>query len=156
MTITRRALGFISIGIGVVSLLFVMRGGWGRWGDGRHERGHRQPAAVAPQAQAPSNASPDYLRGYADGLEAGQQQSAQQVAPRGARQARFAGPGGHDRRGGPGWFGLLALPLLVLAGLMLLRNRGGRGPWNRGHSNRDLDQPPGPEQPPYTGETRNF
>jgi hypothetical protein len=43
---------------------------------------------------------------------------------------------------------------------MLLRNQGGHWPWQRGRYDRDLDGPPparpGPEQPPYTGETRNF
>jgi hypothetical protein len=147
----------------VLALVVMMRGGAGRWG-GRPERGGRQhvvqqPAAAAPQAPA-SNASPDYLRGYADGLEAGQQ-NAQPVAPQSVRQMRG---GGHDRHGGFGWPGLLALPFLILGGLWLLRNQGWR--WNRGwgqpgrrlHHDHDRPLPARPEaeKPPYTGETHRF
>jgi len=160
MYVSRRGLGFISIALGVVALIVILRGSFGRGGFGRQERGQR-PAAVAPQPQAPQaagNASPDYLRGYADGLEAGQQQNARQAIPQAVRQERFGGRGGHGGRGGPGWLALLALPLLLLGGLMVFRNGRGRWPLSRGR--RDLDRPtparPEPEQAPYTGETRNF
>jgi hypothetical protein len=142
-----------------------MRGGAGRWG-GRPDRGGRQQAVQQPAAAPATNASPDYLRGYADGLEA-RQQNAQQVAPQGIRQMRG---GGHDRHGGFGWAGLLALPFLILGGLWLFRNQGGR--WGRGGGwgrpgrrrhhdhDRDHDRPlparPQAEKPPYTGETHRF
>jgi hypothetical protein len=54
--------------------------------------------------------------------------------------------------------------LLVWLGLRLIRGGGGRGPWGRGGGGRgpdsrgDQDPPskPGPEQPPYTGETQQM
>jgi hypothetical protein len=78
--------------------------------------------------------------------------------------------GGHGGRGGPGWLGLFALPFILLGGLLLFRSRGGRWRWNQswghygrrtpGQPNRDHDRPPpahpGPEEPPYTGETHRF
>jgi hypothetical protein len=164
---SRRGLGLLSIGLGVLALVVIMRGGMGRRGGGPDRGGRQhavlQPAAAAPQAPA-SNASPDYLRGYADGLEA-RQQNAQPVAPQSIRQVRG---GGHDRHGGFGWMGLLALPFLILGGLLLLRNQGWR--WNRGWGrpgrrppgrfDRDHDRPlparPEAEKPPYTGETHRF
>lgn len=82
------------------------------------------------------------------------------------RFEQFRGPGPFGgRHGGPGafffWpfmllgklFKLAFVVLLVWLGLRLLRGRnGGNGRWGRGG-----DQPPpsrpGPEQPPYTGDT---
>jgi hypothetical protein len=162
----RRGIGLVCIGLGVLALLAIMRGGAGRWG-GRPDRGGRQQVVQQPAAAAPANnASPEYLRGYADGLEA-RQQNAQQVAPQSIRQVRG---GGHDRHGGFGWSGLLALPFLILGGLWLFRSQGGR--WGRGGGwgrpgrrlhrdhDRDYDRPltprPEPEKPPYTGETHRF
>jgi hypothetical protein len=163
----RRGIGLVCIGLGVLALLAIMRGGAGRWG-GRPDRGARlqvrqQPAAAAPQAPA-ANASPEYLRGYADGLEA-RQQNAQPLAPQSIRQVRG---GGRDRHGGFGWAGLFALPFLILGGLLLFRQQGRR--WGRGWSkhghplhrahDRDHDRPlpsrPEAEKPPYTGETHRF
>jgi hypothetical protein len=100
-------------------------------------------------------------------------------------QGRFEGPmrGGGPRHGFPFFFlpfmligGLMRIAfvvLLVWLGLRLIRGGGGRGPWGRGpgghgpwgrgpwdQSDRG-DQPPppskpGPEQPPYTGETQQM
>jgi hypothetical protein len=77
---------------------------------------------------------------------------------------RWGGP----RHGFPFFFlpfmligGLLKIAfvvLLVWLGLRLIRG-GGRGPWGRGpDSQGDQDPPskPGPEQPPYTGETQQM
>ena len=49
--------------------------------------------------------------------------------------------------------------LLVWLGLRLIRGGGGRGPWGRGPDSRGGQDPPskpGPEQPPYTGETQQM
>ena len=59
--------------------------------------------------------------------------------------------------------------LLVWLGLRLIRGGGGRGPWGRGpggrgpwgrgpdsHGDQDPPSKPGPEQPPYTGETQQM
>jgi hypothetical protein len=80
---------------------------------------------------------------------------------------------GGPRHGFPGMFffpfmligGLLRIAfvvLLVWLGLRLIRGGGfgrpgGRGPWGRGEQSeqRPPDRP-GPEEPPYTGETREI
>jgi hypothetical protein len=53
---------------------------------------------------------------------------------------------------------LAFVALLIFLGLRLIRG-GGRGPWGRGpdsHSDQDPPSKPGPEQPPYTGETQQM
>ena len=98
-----------------------------------------------------------------------------QFGPRGGFEGRrrWGGP----RHGFPFFFlpfmligGLMKIAfvvLLVWLGLRLIR--GGRGPWGRGpggrgpwgrrpdsHSDQDPPSKPGPEQPPYTGETQQM
>jgi hypothetical protein len=87
-------------------------------------------------------------------------------------------PWGGPRRGFPFFFlpfmligGLMRIAfvvLLVWLGIRLIRGGGGRGPWGRGggrgpsgrgpdsHSDQDPSSKPGPEQPPYTGETQQM
>jgi hypothetical protein len=82
-------------------------------------------------------------------------------------QQEFRGPGpfGGPRRGGPGMFFLLPflllgkliklafVVLLIWLGLRLLRGgKGGR--WGRGGG--EPPSRPGPEQPPYTGDTQQM
>jgi len=98
-----------------------------------------------------------------------------QMGPHGGFQGRM-GWGG-PRHGFPFFFlpfmllgGLMRIAfviLLVWLGLRLIRGGGrgpwgrggGRGPWNQGQGPRgDQDPPskPGPEQPPYTGDTQQM
>jgi len=103
-----------------------------------------------------------------------------QVGPRGQFGPR-GGFAGRMRWGGPGHgFPFFFLPFMLIGGLFKIafvvllvwlglrlirgggRRPGGRGPWGRGpgeHSERGEQDPPskpGPEQPPYTGETEQI
>ena len=95
-----------------------------------------------------------------------------QFGPQGRAEGRMRWGG--PRHGFPFFFlpfiligGLMRIAfvvLLVWLGLRLIRGGGGRGPWGRGGGGRgpdsrgDQDPPskPGPEQPPYTGETQQM
>jgi hypothetical protein len=58
-----------------------------------------------------------------------------------------------------GLFKLVFVGLLIWLGLRLIRGGGPRGPWGRGRSDQGGQAPPsgpGPEQPPYTGETQQM
>jgi hypothetical protein len=156
-----RRLGWIAIGLGVLALIIAL-GGRDPHIDWRHYRSYDgPPAAVAPRGEAgpgwtaprgdvgpQADRSSDYARGYQDGLQAGR---------------RFDGPR-HFGLGGFFWpfflFGgllkLLFFGLLLLLALKALgRWRGFGGP-RGGRPGQGPSEQPGPEKPPYTGETQSL
>ncbi len=155
----RRWLGWVAIGLGALALVVALggRGPYMSW------RAYGPPFMVAPQVEPAlprwevprdrfetrrefeerAQASPEYQRGYMDGLSAAR---------------RFDGLW----HSGPPFFGpfflfggllkLLFLGLLLLLGLKLF------GRW-RGSGDQPGQAPPaqpGPERPPYTNETRSL
>jgi hypothetical protein len=155
----RRWLGWVAIGLGVLALMGALGGR--SWYMGWHAYG--PPVAIAPRVEpAPPQwegprdgldvrrefeqrwqADSEYARGYIDGLQAAR---------------RFDGPW-HI---GPFFFwpfflfgGLLRL---LFVGLLLLLALKALGRWrgSGGQSSQAPPAQPGPEKPPYTGETQSL
>jgi hypothetical protein len=168
-----RKLGWIAIGLGVLALVFAL-GGRGR-SQGWYNNGPRfnGPMSAAPQGPG----APQWQPGpQGQDPQVGPQGQAPQPgnAPRGDFRPRpWDGPregwrGGHPGAFGPGgprhfggWFffpfmllgGLFRLALFGLIVLLAVR-------WFRGRKGTQdppsppRQDPPGPEQPPYTGGTQ--
>jgi len=172
-----RRLGWIAIALGGLALFVALSGhmqsNWGRFSGPQGAYG--PPAFQAgPGAQDQSGPQGMFGRRGQFGPQ-GQAGPWNQAGP----QGQFEGQrhwGGGPRRGFPFFF----LPFILIGGLMRIafvvlliwlgirlirgggpwgRGPGGRGPWGRGPGERgDQDPPsrPGPEQPPYTGETQQM
>jgi hypothetical protein len=165
-----RRLGWIAIALGGLALFVALSGrmqpSWGRYsgpqgafGPQAYQAGPRgqlgPDAQVGPQGQFGPR---------------GQFGPWDQAGPRGQfgprEQFEVRKHWGGHRHGFPFFFfpfmligGLLKLlfvGLLIWLGLRLIRGGGPGGPWGRGPSNQDPPSKPGPEQPPYTGETQQM
>lgn len=159
-----RLLGWIAIGIGVIALVVAMGG---------HERGSSFARTVPVPVQPPANVAPPSDQtapgfigprgGAGPQLRDGPQfDRGFQFGPRGGQG--FAGPQRH------GIFSFFMMPFMMIRGLsrlllfglliflavkFLKRRRDNGGSWGRPNGPSGPSQP-GPEQPPYTGETHNL
>ena len=161
-----RRLAWIAIALSVVALVVSLGGRMGsRW------QGYAGPPGAYGPPSGYGQMGPQGPQGWMGPQgQSGPQQGPQgQFGRHGMRGPRFQddfgqqGPMGGRRPMGPGMFffwpfmlvgGLLKLAfvvLLVWLGLRLLRGRGNGGQWNRGGG--EPPSRPGPEQPPYTGDT---
>src|SRR6266511_2631858 len=155
-----RKLGWIAIALGGLALFVALSGRMQSHGMRFNEpQGYNRPPAFQAGPGAPGQSGPQGQFGPRD-----------QVGPRGGFEGRMRWGGPHH--GFPFFFlpfilfgGLMKIAfvvLLVWLGLRLIRGGGGRGPWGRGpdsHSEPGEQNPPsrpGPEQPPYTGETQQM
>jgi hypothetical protein len=168
-----RKLGWIAIALGGLALFVALSGRMQSHG-GRYYGPHDYHAGPGAQGQF----DPRGQFGPQDQAGPREQFGPQdQAGPRGKFGPRDGFEGrmhwGGPRHGFPFFFlpfmllgGLMRIAfvvLLVWLGLRLIRG-GGRGPWGRGGGGRgpdsrgDQDPPskPGPEQPPYTGETQQM
>jgi hypothetical protein len=176
-----RKLSWIAIALGGLALFVALSGRMQSQG-GRFNgpQAYNRPSAFQARPAAPGQAGPQGQfdpRGQV-GPEGqfdprGQFGPQDQAGPRGQfgprggfeEQTRWGGP----RHGFPLFFlpfmlfgGLIKIAfvvLLVMLGLRLIRG-GGRGPWGHGPDSPPSDQTPpsrpGPEQPPYTGDTQQM
>lgn len=167
-----RLLGWIAIGIGVLSLMVALGGrsegmSWSSFE--RREAMQPPPANIAPPSDqtAPGFIGP--RGGAGPQLRDGPQfDRGFQFGPRGGQT--FAGQQHH------GLFSFFMMPFMMIRGLsrlllfglliflavkFLKRRRDNGGSWGRPGGPSDPSGPsgpsrPGPEQPPYTGETHNL
>jgi len=177
-----RRLAWIAIALSAVALVVSLGGrAQSRWMGYPGQQGtYGPPATYGQQGQTgPQQFGPQGQQQFGP-------QGQQQFGPQGRRgMGRDQGfAGGPDQRGmfggrphfGPGAFFFLPflllgkliklafVVLLVWLGLRLISGRGfgrpwGRGPWGRGpeeHGGPDQPNRPGPEQPPYTGDTQQM
>jgi hypothetical protein len=174
-----RKLGWIAIALGGLALFVALSGRMhSNGGSFNGPQGYNGPQTYQAGPGAPGQFGP---QGKFD--PRGQFDQQNQAGPRGQfgpqgraeGQMRWGGP----RHGFPFFFlpfmligGLMRIAfvvLLVWLGLRLIRGGGGRGPWGRGpggrgpwgrgpdsHGDQDPPSKPGPEQPPYTGETQQM
>jgi hypothetical protein len=169
-----RRLAWIAIALSALALFVAVSGhAQSRWqavyvpqGNYGPPAGFAQPGAPGPQGNfgPQNNFGPQQQPGPQGNFGPQNNFGPQQQPP--LRGDRRFGPGedkrdrfGGPRRPGPGFFilpfiigGLIKLALaglLIFLGLKFLRGR--RGPGGTPPSN-----PPGPEQPPYTGETQQM
>jgi len=170
-----RKLGWIAIALGGLAL-FVALSGHMQSNRGRFYGPQTYQAGPGAQGQAGPQGQFDPRGQFDQQNQAGPRG---QFGPQGRAEGRM--PWGGPRHGFPFFFlpfmligGLMRIAfvvLLVWLGLRLIRGGGrgpwgrgpgGRGPWGRGpweHSERGEQDPPskpGPEQPPYTGETQQM
>lgn len=176
-----RKLSWIAIALGGLALFVALSGRMQSQG-GRFSgpQGYNQPPAFQSGPGAPGAPGQFDPRGqFGPQDQAGPQG---QFGPQGKfdQRGQFGPRGGFEgqmRAGGPrhgfpffflpfmlfgGLMKIAFVVLLVWLGLRLIRGGGGRGPWGRGpdsHSAPGEQNPPsrpGPEQPPYTGETQQM
>jgi hypothetical protein len=169
-----RLLGWIAIGIGVLSLMVALGGrsqgsSWAGWSGFDRQVPMQPPANVAPPSNQPAPGFIGPRGGAGPQLRGGPQDGRGfQFGPRG-----FPGFAGQQHRG---LFSFLMMPFMLLRGLsrlllfglliflavkFLKRRRDNGGSWGRpggpsGPSGPSGPTRPGPEQPPYTGETQNL
>jgi hypothetical protein len=178
-----RKLGWIAIALGGLALFVALSGRMQSHG-GRYFGPHAYQAGPGAQGQADPKGQFDPRGQFSPQDQAGprgQFSPQDQAGPRGQFEGRRHWGGG-PHHGFPFFFfpfmligGLMKIAfvvLLVWLGLRLIRGGGGRGPWGRGggghgqggrgpdsHGERGEQDPPsrpGPEQPPYTGETQQM
>jgi hypothetical protein len=171
-----RRLAWIAIALSALALVVSVSGrASSHWQGayGMQQRGYAPPAMMQPGQNSPQgNFGPQGNVGPQGNFEQRRQ---------GKFEQRFRGdfrqPGPIGRQGGgPGWFFLMPfmllgklfklvfVVLLIWLGLRLLSGRGfggrwGRGPGGSGPSARGPEDRPAsddPEQPPYTGDTRQI
>lgn len=177
-----RFLGWIAIGLGVVALLVALGGR----AQGTRMSGYawQGPAMQQPPANIAPNVQPDAPQmpgqqgpGQGFGRQGPRQGFGQQVpswqGPRqdfGGERRGFPGIAGPQRMGP---FNIFLWPFMMLRGVarlllfglliflavkFLKRRRDNGGSWRgpSGPSGPTRPETPGPEQPPYTGETQNL
>ena len=172
-----RKLGWIAIALGGLALFVALSGRMHSNGGFNGPQGYYGPQNFQAGPGAPGQAGP---QGQFD--PRGQFGPRDQAGPRG-QFGPHDGSEGRMRWGGPHHgFPFFFLPFMLIGGLMRIafvvllvwlglrlirgggrgpwgRGPGGRGPWGRGPDSQGEQDPPskpGPEQPPYTGETQQM